>query len=60
MTMLNLRLRYRKRLLWMLLAVVVASALWVLKVEFVYERNVRHMPTNLRLRTHQRPYNWKA
>ena len=60
MMMLNLRLRYRKRLLWMLLAVVVASALWVLKVEFVYERNVRNMPTNCRLRTHQRPYNWKA
>jgi hypothetical protein len=44
----------------MLLAVVVGSALWVLKVELAYERNVRNMPTNFRLRTHQRPYNWKA
>jgi hypothetical protein len=44
----------------MLLVVVVASALWVLKVEFVYERNARNVPTNFRLRTHQRPYNWKA
>jgi hypothetical protein len=60
MMMLNLRLRYRTRLLWMLLPVVVASALWVLKVEFVYERNVRNVPMNFRLRTHQRPYNWKA
>ena len=60
MMMLNLRLRYRKRLLWMLLAVVVASALWVLKVEFVYERNARNVPTSFQLQTHQRPYNWKA
>ena len=60
MTMLNLRLRYRKRLLWMLVAMVFASALWVLKVEIAYERNVRHIPTQFRLRTHGRPYNWKA
>jgi hypothetical protein len=60
MTMLSLRLRYRRRLLWMLLAVVVASALWVLKVEITYQRNVRHLPTQFRLRTHERPYNWKA
>ena len=60
MTRLNLGLRYRKRLLWMLLGVVLASALWVLKVELTYERNVRGMPTNFQLRTHGRPYNWKA
>ena len=60
MTMLNRRVRYRKRLLWMLVAMVVASALWVLKVEITYERNVRGMPTNFQLRTYQRPYNWKA
>jgi hypothetical protein len=44
----------------MLLGVVLASALWVLKVELTYERNVRGMPTNFQLRTHARPYNWKA
>jgi hypothetical protein len=44
----------------MLVAMVVASALWVLKVEIAYERNVRGMPTNFQLRTHGRPYNWKA
>jgi hypothetical protein len=60
MTRLNPGLRYRKRLLWMLLGVVLASALWVLKVELTYERNVRGMPTNFQLRTHARPYNWKA
>ena len=60
MTRLNPGLRYRKRLLWMLLGVVLASALWVLKGELTYERNVRGMPTNFQLRTHGRPYNWKA
>ena len=60
MTILNRRLRYRERLLWMLVAMVVASALWVLKVEITYERNVRHIPAQFRLRTHGRPYNWKA
>lgn len=60
MTMLNLRLRYRKRLLWMLLAIIAASALWVLQVEMTYERNVRHVPTQFRMRTHERPYNWKT
>jgi hypothetical protein len=44
MTILNRRLRYQKRLLWMMVAMVVASALWVLKVEITYERNVRHIP----------------
>ncbi|MGA3315817.1 MAG: hypothetical protein ABSC64_05190 [Candidatus Korobacteraceae bacterium] len=60
MTALNAVLRYRKRLLWMLLGVVVASALWVLNVEITYESNTRHVPTQFRLRTHARPYNWKA
>jgi hypothetical protein len=60
MTMLNLRLRYRKRLLWMLLAMIVTSGLWVLKVELTYERNVRHIPTNFHMRRHNSPLSWKA
>ena len=60
MTRLNPVLRYRKRLLWMLLGVVLASALWVLKVEVTYQRNVRQVPTQFWLRMHPRPYNWKA
>jgi hypothetical protein len=59
MTM-NPVLRYWKRLLWMLLGVVLASALWVLKVEVAYQRNVRQVPTQFWLRMHPRPYNWKA
>jgi hypothetical protein len=53
-------LRYRKCLLWVLLGVVLASALWVLNVEITYQSNARHVPTQFRLRTHARPYNWKA
>jgi hypothetical protein len=60
MTTSNTMLRYRKRLLWMLLAVVVASALWALKVEVTYQRNARHLPAQYRLRMHDRPFNWKA
>ena len=60
MTMVNPLLRYRKRLLWMLVTLVAVSALWALKVEITYERNARHVPTHFRLRSHTRPYNWKA
>lgn len=60
MMLLNRRVRYSKRLLWLLLAAIVASALWVLKVELAYERNVRHLPAEFHLRQHSRVYNWKA
>jgi len=53
-------LRYRKHLLWIAVAAVVASALWVLNVEITYERNVRHIPTNFRVRHHTPPYRWRA
>ena len=53
-------LRYRKRLLWIVVAAALASALWVLNVEFTYERNVRHIPTNFRVRHHTPPYRWRA
>ena len=53
-------LRYKKQLLWISVAIVLASALWVLNVEVTYERNVRHIPTNFRLRHHDPPIRWKA
>jgi hypothetical protein len=53
-------LRYGKRLLWIVVAVILVSALWVLNVEITYERNVRHIPTNFRLRHHSPPNRWKA
>jgi hypothetical protein len=56
----NLVLRFRTRWLWILLGVGLASALWVLKVEITYQSNARHVPTQFRLRTYTRPYNWKT
>ena len=53
-------LRYRKRLLWIAVVIALTSALWVLNVEITYERNVRHIPTNFRVRHHNPPYRWKA
>ena len=52
--------RYWKRLLWITAAAALASALWVLNVEVTYERNVRHIPTNFRVRHHDPPVRWKA
>jgi len=53
-------LRDSKFLLWFATALVLASALWVLNVEITYQRNVRHIPTDFRMR-HQSPtYRWRA
>jgi hypothetical protein len=53
-------LRYRKRLLWMLLMAVATSVLWVLKVEVAYQHNVRHIPTKFQLRRHVPLTSWKT
>ncbi len=53
-------LRYGKRLLWIAVAAILASALWVLDVEITYERNVRHIPSNFHMRRHNPPNRWKA
>ena len=53
-------LGYRKRLLWIAAAIALVSALWVLNVEITYERNVRHIPTDFRVRHHNPTYRWKA
>ncbi len=53
-------LRYRKRLLWMAAAAILASVLWMLNVEITYERNVRHIPSNFHLQRHNPPTRWKT
>jgi hypothetical protein len=45
--------------LWTLAALLTASALWALKVEVVYEHNVRHIPAEFRMRHHHTD-TWKA
>ncbi len=53
-------LRYSKYLLWIVVVLIMASALWVLSIEITYERNVRHIPTDFRVRHHKPTYRWKA
>ncbi len=44
-----LRLRFEKRWLWLLLAVLALPLLWVLQIEVAYERNLRHgIPADFR------------
>jgi len=46
--------------LWISVAAILASALWILNVEITYERNVRHIPADFRMRHHHPTYRWKA
>jgi len=52
-------LRYKKKIFWIAVAAILA-ALWILNVEITYERNVRHIPTDFRVRHHNTTYRWKA
>jgi hypothetical protein len=53
-------LRYNKKLAWLAVALALASAWWVLNIEITYERNVRHIPTDFRVRPHAATYQGKA
>ena len=53
-------LRYGKHLLWIVVAGLLASALWMANVEITYQRNVRHIPTNFRQRHNNPPNRWRA
>jgi hypothetical protein len=49
-----LQLRVEKKWLWLLLALIVLPILWVLQIEFTYERNVRHgIPADFREHRHE-------
>jgi hypothetical protein len=44
-----LRLRVHRRWLWLLLGILALPILWILQIEFAYERNVRHgIPADFR------------
>ena len=53
-------LRYGRILLGIATATILACGLWMLNVEITYERNVRHIPTDFRVRHHNPTYLWKA
>ncbi len=44
-----LRLRFERRLLWLLLALLMLPLLWVLQIELTYQRNMhRGIPADFR------------
>ena len=54
-------LRNTKRVLWTLIWLCVASALWALDVEVTYERNVRRgVPADFRSLHQPKVVNWRT
>ena len=52
-------MRKRKRVRWVMLALVLLPALWVLRIEITYAHNVRHIPAAFRPRRHASIRLWK-
>jgi len=52
--------RRKREVLWFALALALLSALWVLNVETTYRRNVRHIPTDFRVRHRHAVELWKV
>ena len=56
-----LRVRFGKKLLWLLAALLALPALWILEVEVTYERNVRHgIPADFREQRHYEVVMWQV
>jgi hypothetical protein len=57
-----MRIRFRKKLLLFFLAVILAlPALWVLQIEFTYERNVhRGIPADFHVHPQHTVVMWKV
>jgi hypothetical protein len=53
-------LRKRARVGWIVLALVLLPALWVLKIEVTYAHNVRHIPAAWRWQRHAPTRLWRA
>ena len=53
-------MRKRTCVVWVMLALVLLPALWVLKIEITYARNVRHIPAAFRPQQHAPTRLWKA
>ncbi len=54
------RSRQAKRVLWAMLGLIAASAVWALNVEITYERNVHHLPASFELRRHVITRLWRT
>ncbi len=51
---------WRKPILWSLVVIVAAVALWLLNLEITYQRNVRNLPADFQLRRHTINSIWKT
>ncbi len=49
-----------KRVLWMVLGILAASALWLLNIEITYRRNLQHLPTDFPMRRHVITRSWRT
>jgi hypothetical protein len=51
----------RQRILWVMIALLLAVAFWALDIELTYERNIRRgIPADFRIRHSRSVYNSKA
>ncbi len=56
-----LRIRFGRKLLWVLVALLTLPVLWILRVEFTYERNLRNgIPADFRMEPQREIVMWKA
>ena len=56
-----LRVRMGKKILWLLVALLALPVLWILEIEFTYERNVRHgIPADFRMYSEHTVVMWKV
>jgi hypothetical protein len=56
-----LRVRFDRKLLWLLIAVIALPALWMLEIEVTYERNVRRgIPADFHIEPEHTVVMWKV
>jgi hypothetical protein len=54
-------MRNKRRLIWVVVSLVITSALWALNVEVTYEHNARRgIPANFQSRHQPTVYNWRT
>jgi hypothetical protein len=49
-----------RKIMWLLLLVLAATATWLLRIEVIYRRNVQNLPTEFLLRRHVITQVWKT
>jgi hypothetical protein len=55
-----MRMLGAKQTLWLLLGILVSSALWLLNIEITYRRNVRNLPADFEPHRHVITRVWRT